>query len=451
MLRCRKFLTMVATNLRKILSGTAVGVIAVMAVNVMLSFGVTVLLARILGPEEFGRYSFVYVAVLIFSIPLTYGLRTLLVREIAILSDHNEWAQLNGLLRGGVAAWALYSFAVLVLFALARFLFPGDWFGLPSRLYEIALILLPLISAIAGLSAVMAGLQHVVLGQASNLILRPVLFVLFTIIAWKVDFFTLGAYAATALNVFAAICGVLLSLWLALYVLPKATLASKPSYRVRAWLSSVAPLTVNAAVGIIYTYTDILMLGVIDTSESVGQYRVATQGAVFTLLAMQALTPLVNPKIAMQYARGERFSLESSLVRFSLLTLIPAVAVFLVYLTFGKELLLFVFGESYVGVWAALVILCFGQVVNVATGFVGPILNMTGHEKETVIATTASAVINLVLNLLLIPALGTIGAAAATCISVIFWNVYLCWRVFRVTGLKSSPLSHVGALVWARE
>lgn len=418
----------------------AAGAIGVTMLNVSVSFAITVLLARLLGPGEFGKYSLVYVIILMVSIPMTSGMRTLLVREVAILSDRADWARLNGLLRTSIVVWAGYCLVLLGLMAVAQRVVPSNWAGIAPSLYTLGFLLLPSIAAIAGLSAVMIGVHRVVLGQAASLLFRPLLFVLAIVVVWQAGRVGLGAEAALHLNVMASLVGALLSLGLVVRLLPAPAFAARPEYDLPAWARSVVPLTINAAVGLVYTYTDTIMLGLLDMKESVGHYRVATQGAAFVLLVMQGLTAFVTPKIATRFSRGEFASLEALLARYSLVALVAASAVFVIYVGNGRNLLSLVFGPSYVAAWGPLVILGLGQLVNVAAGFVGPVLNMTGHEREIVTGTTISALINLVMNLALIPPLGAVGAAIATAISIAFWNVYLCWRVFRVTGIRASPL-----------
>jgi O-antigen/teichoic acid export membrane protein len=68
---------------------------------------------------------------------------------------------------------------------------------------------------------------------------------------------------------------------------------------------------------------------------------------------------------------------------------------------------------------------------------VGLLLNMSGHEKDTVVGSGIAVVVNLVLNLALIPAWGMTGAAAATTLSLVTWNLILIGRVRHRLGISS--------------
>jgi len=63
---------------------------------------------------------------------------------------------------------------------------------------------------------------------------------------------------------------------------------------------------------------------------------------------------------------------------------------------------------------------------------------MTGYEKDTALGLAISAVLNVLLNLILIPKFSMAGAAAATSISMIVWNLLLWCLVWKRLGIDSS-------------
>ena len=82
-------------------------------------------------------------------------------------------------------------------------------------------------------------------------------------------------------------------------------------------------------------------------------------------------------------------------------------------------------------------ILSAAQVVNVSAGLVAQILIMTGHVRDAAIGMTLGAVVNVLLNALLIPRWEIEGAAVATGISLVVWSLFLSGRVRAKTGLAS--------------
>jgi O-antigen/teichoic acid export membrane protein len=109
----------------------------------------------------------------------------------------------------------------------------------------------------------------------------------------------------------------------------------------------------------------------------------------------------------------------------------------LILTTGGDFLIEFCFGSSYKSGTTALAILAFGQLINASFGSVGSLLNMTGNENDTLKGMVIAVVVNMVLNILLIPHFGIEGAAFSTVISCFFWNVILRNSVRRRLGIES--------------
>jgi O-antigen/teichoic acid export membrane protein len=113
------------------------------------------------------------------------------------------------------------------------------------------------------------------------------------------------------------------------------------------------------------------------------------------------------------------------------------------FLIFLGHYFLNIFGQDFVDGKGALIILSVGRLLNVAFGSVGAIMIMTGHEREAAFGVGVSAVANVMLNATLIPKWGINGAALATTISLILWNVTLCTYVFRRLGINATILGAV--------
>jgi O-antigen/teichoic acid export membrane protein len=91
-----------------------------------------------------------------------------------------------------------------------------------------------------------------------------------------------------------------------------------------------------------------------------------------------------------------------------------------------------------------LVILAGGQLVNAGMGSVASLLNMTGHERDTTRIILMAALLNLTLNFTLTPLWGTLGAATATAVTLIVWNVVMWRAVKRRIGIHASPFMRRG-------
>jgi hypothetical protein len=78
-----------------------------------------------------------------------------------------------------------------------------------------------------------------------------------------------------------------------------------------------------------------------------------------------------------------------------------------------------------------LVILAVAQFIAVLCGSVGPLLIMSGNERQLRNVSAAAFVLCLVLNILLIPEFGALGAAISACVAIVFRNLLGTLQVYR--------------------
>jgi len=99
-----------------------------------------------------------------------------------------------------------------------------------------------------------------------------------------------------------------------------------------------------------------------------------------------------------------------------------------------------VFGEEYVQAAHLLQILIIGQFINVITGSVGYLLNMTGHEKDMRNVVFFSGPLALILGFVLTPLYGATGAAVATAIALASQNLLAVFMVKKRLGFNTLNL-----------
>jgi len=247
----------------------------------------------------------------------------------------------------------------------------------------------------------------------------------------------LSPQKAMAMNVFSAFLGFLTGAWLLLRHTPSGIKEAKPLYESQKWRSSLRSFTMLSGINALYSNIDLLIVGLFLTPVDIGIYRIASQMALFSSFGLQAINVAVGPRFARLYALNEKEKLQRLVTLSARAVLIFNLFITLFFLIAGKGLLSMVFGAAFIGSYEPLLILLIGQFINSAAGSVGLILNMTGHENDTAKGITIALITNIVLNFLLIPVLGLIGAAIASAISMIVWNAILWWIVRKKTGINS--------------
>jgi O-antigen/teichoic acid export membrane protein len=167
-------------------------------------------------------------------------------------------------------------------------------------------------------------------------------------------------------------------------------------------------------------WTDVLMISWLATSEDVGIYRVALSIAMVGTLPVMALTTAMNPRAAALVHAGELVRLDR-LLKVGTRTLFLLLAPLFVVLAALPELLLGFFDPVYVRGASALLVLIAGQTIYVLTGPTSSLLAMGGYARVNLINNVLTVALNVVLNMLLIPRMGILGAATATLVAQIAW------------------------------
>jgi O-antigen/teichoic acid export membrane protein len=422
--------------------GTAV----LRVVGLALTMGTSVLLARAMGPEGLGVYALAFAAINLLGIPVQMGLPSLVLRETAQAQAVADWPRLRGIWTWATRRIVLVSSAIVVVAAAGVFVLPA----LPSAARPVFLLGLPLIPLIA-LSQVRAsalrGLGHIIWGQLPEMLIRPALLVLLVGIGYLAFDLSISPGMVMGLHLAAAVVAFSVGMALLLRAGPSELKAAVAQKADPAWSRAVWSLALIAGAQSITANADFLMLGWWQPEAQVGLYKVATSGASLTVAGLGVLAMITNPRFAALFKTQDTRQLARLAAYAAGFGLTAALPVFVVFLFWGGPILSLVFGPSFVGGTAALIILTAGQALSAFFGTCVGLLNMTGHEKHAMRGVLVATVLNVVLNLVLIPRFGIEGAAVATLISTVTWNVLLWWSVRRQLGLDSSVL---GLWTWRR-
>lgn len=404
----------------------------------LLALPLAIVLARTLGPEGYGVYAFALSLVTLLAIPAQMGLPTLLVREIARYQQRREWGLLRGMLTRA-NQWALAISVFLGLAAAGIALSPWGFVEQHQlQTFAWALVLLPLIALGNLRGAALRGLHRVVQGLLPGLLLRPG--VLLASVGAAAVLGILTPPLAMALHAAAAALAFAIGWLLLLRCLPRQVRKSRPVYDTTNWAHSLLPLSLLAGMQVLNSQTGVVMLGLLGAAQDVGLYRIAVQGATLVTFSLTAINLVIGPHIAQLYASGDRRRLQKLITRSARVALLSALPVATLFIFFGDAFLALVFGAPFQPAHAALAILCVGQLFSAATGSVALILNMTGHERDTARGVAVASGLNVLLCASLIPFFGIKGAALATSVTLVCWNLLLARLAYQRTGLYATSV-----------
>lgn len=205
-------------------------------------------------------------------------------------------------------------------------------------------------------------------------------------------------------------------------------------------LASAMPLWGVAIASIIMENIDTILLGVWVDFKAVGIYTVAKKVAGMNSFFLGSVNTVSAPMFSHLYAQNRRKELQELAQKSTFRLFLIGLGSFLCVCLFGK-LIISVWGSQFSSGWAILIILSVGQFVNVATGSVGYLLIMTGHEKQFKNNVMITSTITVLLYLLFIPVFGVLGAAIGQTLGVTLQNCRAYWLVYKRLGFKTLTFS----------
>ena len=399
-------------------------------------FGFNVLLARLLGAEGAGVYYLALTCTTIATVFGRLGLDNALLRYVAAASATGDWDQVAGVYRQAVRIAGMASGAAsFLLFVLAPWIaasiFREPALAAPLRVMAFAVIPASLVNLQAeSLKAVRrAGLATFLQGAAPSVFCLLLLSALWT---------KAGEPAQVALIYTVSMFGVFgLGIWFWSRSAPEAR-GRRGYFEGQRLMTTALPLLWISSMNLLMSFTDTIMLGIWTETQQVGLYNVAARIALLTTFILVAVNTMVAPKFAAFYEREDRSALgriarQSATI--ATLFALPALIILIVW----PAPVLSIFGAEFMAASTTLTILAVGQFINVATGSVGYLLMMTGHERIMRNNLIFSALLNVALNWRLIPMYGIRGAAAATALSLITMNLVSMALVYRKLSILTIP------------
>jgi O-antigen/teichoic acid export membrane protein len=196
--------------------------------------------------------------------------------------------------------------------------------------------------------------------------------------------------------------------------------------RVRSSLASSISLTMI----MIYYTMDFVLLGYLRDDYAVGEYTAASRlPLAVTALASLWVTVFYPHAARLFYADRDR--LRRQVGRFATLSLLVGLPLVPLGFVMGHQIMAALFGRAYGSSGTAFAILLSSSAAALLNANIGQILLAARDDRAFLLSVTVGAVLNLVLNVALIPPLGVTGSALATLlaesiviamVSLRFWN-----------------------------
>lgn len=402
-----------------------------------ITISISIIVARSLGPEAFGQYSFVLAVVAIISLPSSAGIPAFLTREISIYLHNKDWFHYKGVLYAA-HVWALgFSFLIIGGGYLSYFLFGFDEAGLKYQLLTVAILIVPFQALACIRNGAIKGLGVPIYAELPSQLLQPLILVLLFCFLYYIEKLTLNTVILGQLAVSAFVFLIATFIFIKLQSKFVPDKVCKPVFEWGKWGASLWPFTLIAVVGTFNSQIGIVILGVLGSDEQVAALRVADRGAYFVSLSLMLMNMVIAPQIARAYCDGNLQKIQNIATRSCQAATAVALPIAIALILKGDYLIELVFGYEYAAIaYYPLVILAIAQLINVMCGSVGYLLSMCGYENYTLKGQFVAVMLNVALNIILIPSWGAFGAAVALSVSLVFWNIILVYMVVKRLGIN---------------
>jgi O-antigen/teichoic acid export membrane protein len=431
-----------SSPLRNFLARAVAGTLGMKITNVFCIYLANVLLARWLGVEGYGNYTYVLAWVNMLLIPAVLGLEALIPRDVAIYQTQAQWS-----LARGIVGWSNRLVLCTSLgLALVVIAWVGGFTTADSEqlaIFCLAMVSLPFLALSRLRQGVMQALRCVIKGQIPEMVVRPVVLVLFISGAYFLGEQHLSATTAMTIHALASATTFCVGTFLMWGVMPASLKKATPQYQTQVWFKSALPMLLIAGMYAVNNKTDMIMLGIFqEAKSSVGIYFVANRGAGLIQFVLVAFSVSLAPVFASLYAEGNHHKLREIAIKSSRIIALLALAIAFSLIIFRTQFL-GLFGEEYIQGEIILITLIFAQLANALTGSVAVLLNMTNHQQDTAMAVAGSAGLNVILNAIMIPQWGAQGAALATTTTIVMANLYLVVLVRKRLGFYPIALGKI--------
>ncbi len=398
----------------------------------ILEFPQTILLARTLSKVEFGAFSLSLKILGIFVLFSSLGLGEGLTRFVSFYRGKGEIEKAKEVILSSLKIIFLSSSAfTLFLIFISPLL--GNLYHQPKiTLSLLALsISLPLTALTSLIISAFRGCDNVYAQITISLITY-----FFTLIFLLPTFiFRLGlkgvvlAYLLSSLLTF---------LYAFLYFSQKMNISSLKRERVKfgsqkELLKFSLPLLGQGLIALTLFQMDTLMLGYFKSMKAVASYQAALSLNGFISFTLAATVFLYTPVATKLYAKGRFKELKRVYQIATKWTFFFTCPIFLLTFLFPKQLLTYSFGTRFNSTAYLLQLLAIVAFSNAFFGPNGPTLIALGKTQLYMWDTLSGGILNFLLNLVLIPPLGTVGAAVASLISLSFINLLISYQVYKIS------------------
>jgi O-antigen/teichoic acid export membrane protein len=398
-------------SLGKIARGAAIAFVGMLAFT-FFEFVTRVIIARYATPGEYGAFSIGFALLNIFVMVSCLGLQGGATRCIAYFRGKGDNEKVAGIVYSSLQlSIAAGFFFFIVIFFFSDVL--NDIFHLEqSMVLKLFAIAIPFLTVIEILSYIFIGFNRI----KEKVFFRDILMYLLRFFC--IAFAFIFGYGFDGMMYAYIFPSVIVAVIFAVYAARKLSIILQDNAKIRKELFRFSiPLLVTSISILIMQRVDTLMLGYFKTSDVVGLYNAAYPIAQIIPIFLSSMIMIYVPISSQLYSKNRTEEMRRNYAVLTKWNLAATLPFFFVIFLFPEAMITSIFGSSYIQAGDALRILAIGGLVQVFFGPNAATLVVIGKTKLNMVDDIIGAILNVALNLVLIPAMGIIGAAVASAAS----------------------------------
>lgn len=388
------------------------------------------LIARLIGPRNYGIYSYVLAWTSMLAYLATLGFNVSLLRFVPA---YRASGRLD--LARGVIKFALHRAMVAsVLFGVsggAVILLLSDH---SQKGFEtsnlLGVVAVPLVAAYALGATLVRAFGGVVSALLPERIVRDGLLLVLVAIAALSRLRQVDAPTVMLAVVISSAITVVLVFMTSARLQPPGFDQMKPSYASKEWWSAVPPLMLITGLDVFISRAGVMVLGWMDHIREAGIFALALNVALLVGLSRIAVGTMFSPTAADLYARGDHLGLQKLFARAAMLSFAGGLAVAIPLLVIVEPFLRF-FGEGFAAGAPIARVLILGYVFVALCGPQQNLLTMTGNEWAAATTMIAGAAANIIGCAVGVGLYGLVGAAMGVTLALVIWNVGMAVYISR--------------------
>lgn len=427
-------------SLHKVAKGSVIVYIGTL-LSALLIFAGRLVIIRYWSQSDYGVFSLALVILTIITFVASLGMKEGVIRSIAYNRGKKNYKKIPELISTSILLSVITSIllGVLLFFLsepMANYIFNDTTLINPLKVFAFGVPFLTLIDIIV---SIFRGFNYV----------KPTVYFQYILINLLFPIFLIGVvfFDKSAINIYysyiasSIVVSILMLIYVYKYTTPSEVFSVKSAISTtgRELVSFSLPLLGSTMFFMIVIWTDTLVLGAFRSSSEVGLYNAASPLAQFLSFALVSIGFIFMPVLSELYGRGKLNEIRRNFSMITKWLSLVTLPLFLIFFLYADTIVTYLFGQEYLLSANALRILSLGYMIHNLSGPNSSTLIGIGENRFILYTSFAVAMLNIVLNIILVPPYGIEGAAVASAIALFTTNLIKCMKIYKKIG--ASPLS----------